>query len=578
MVAPRTISAASAIESPPRPRRWIPVSLRIFVVILALLSGATLWVAVRAYRQNAAILEIERAGGSVEIRPRAPKWLRDRVGDERVKPLDDVIEATLVGKHVTEDTLRHASRLKGLERLLLDVTSVTDAGLAQLQGLNTLRVLSLSHTNVTDAGLTHLRNLTNLKQLSLAGTQITDAGLSHINALTQLTSLSLERTRVTDAGLSQLRGLTGLQTLSLDNAQFTDTGRGFIDALTSVRVVWVDNRQVAQAGVANDGNPHADAEIADLVQRLDRDAGRRHFWSHHDETNAFEDTLRRIINIGGSEAERLVRLKVERETSELEAATKRLEAIRREEVALHSEEVKVDRLSNNLELLTALRRLQKQSDPLSISVALPRDLKADTRNLPTFSVSLKSDDFERTPVWVQLIPHFHGTLREAQWRFEVRDRTGNHLPIRPNKDMFRSDGGFKSDGWLHFGQSLTTTLPMGDFIDIRKPGEYAVTIMYHPKLPIADETDPRGLDHLITFRSVAFRLTVEQGPKRVIKSSGADKERALSLVEKLPDEGVVKIVGGTYDADDYEFVPPETPAGELLIMGWRAFDHGLASF
>jgi hypothetical protein len=136
--------------------------------------------------------------------------------------------------------------------------------------------------------------------------------------------------------------------------------------------------------------------------------------------------------------------------------------------------------------------------------------------------------------------------------------------------MFRFGGGIKSDGWLRFGEMLTTTLPMGDFIDIPEPGEYTVTITYHPKLPIADTVAESELSGLITFRSVPFKLTVEQGPKRVIGSSKADRARALPLIRNLPDLGIVKIVGGTYDADDYEFIEPDSPAGQLLMMGWRA--------
>jgi hypothetical protein len=47
-------------DKPPGPRRWIPVSLRIFVAILVVLGAVSgLWVAVAAYRQHVAIREFK---------------------------------------------------------------------------------------------------------------------------------------------------------------------------------------------------------------------------------------------------------------------------------------------------------------------------------------------------------------------------------------------------------------------------------------------------------------------------------------------------------------------------------------
>lgn len=234
----------------------------------------------------------------------------------------------------------------------------------------------------------------------------------------------------------------------------------------------------------------------------------------------------------------------------------------------------VDRLSNNLELLTALRRVQKKPDPISIQVIQPKGLKAIPRKLPTFSVKLKSVDVEKTPVWMQLIPHGHGSHREAQWRFEVKTAAGNQLPVRPNPNSFRHGfrhgGGMKSDGWLTSGDYLDTVLPMADFIEIPEPGEYTVTLMYHPKLPIADITNIAELDDLIIFRSESFKLTVSKGPKLVIQDTRNDRTNVLSSVAQLPNEGLVKVVGGVYDEDDFEFLSPKSPAGRILLLNWQA--------
>jgi Leucine-rich repeat (LRR) protein len=569
MTVPAITTPDPTTDQPPRPRRWIPLSLRMFVAVLALLACGALWIGVRAYRQYVALTEIERNGGSVEIRPRGPEWLRARWGTDLAKSFDDVFQVGLVGTKATDAVLRHVNRLEGLEHLDAQGTQITDAGMVNLKALRDLNTLWLSNTNLTDAGLANLKTLPRLKQLLVDGTQVTNAGLVHLHSMTSLTSLALGRTRVTDTGLAGLRTLTALEVLYLDSSQATDMGLRYVGALTNLRVLWIDNNKVDVVAKANDEELESNPSVVDLVKRLDVDVKRRHFWNHED-TNDFEAVLRKIIRRGGTQVEQLLSVKLQGEASELAAAQKRVEGLGYADDARREDEPEIDRLSNNLELLTALRRVQLQPDPLSIAVALPRDLKADTRKLPSFSVSLKSVDVERLAVWVQLVPHFHGTRREAQWRFEVRDRQGALLPIRPNTDMFRSGGGFKSDGWLHFGEILTTTLPMGNFIDIPKAGEYTVTIVYHAKLPIADFTSSRELDDLITFRSEPFTLIVEQGPRHVIRSSKADRDKASLLIRDLPGQGVVKSVIGKYDANDYEFVDPVTPAGQLLTMDWRA--------
>jgi hypothetical protein len=66
--------------------------------------------------------------------------------------------------------------LKGLIRLSLGKTNVTDAGLAHLEGLAGLQRLELCETRITDAGVKHLVGFKALRVLLLDGTAVTDAG------------------------------------------------------------------------------------------------------------------------------------------------------------------------------------------------------------------------------------------------------------------------------------------------------------------------------------------------------------------------------------------------------------------
>jgi hypothetical protein len=57
---------------------------------------------------------------------------------------------------------------------------------------------------------------------------------------------------------------------------------------------------------------------------------------------------------------------------------------------------KVD--GQNLELLTALRRVQKKPDPVIVEVRISKNLEVTTRSLPRLQVALKNVDEEKTPV------------------------------------------------------------------------------------------------------------------------------------------------------------------------------------
>ena len=112
-----------------------------FVAILVLLgTGSSLWIGIQAYRQHAAVHEIEQLGGTIiEWHPRGPEWLRERVGYERMGPFDEVLEVRvdlhILDTDATNAVLGHMGRLTELQRLDLTETQVTDASLTHLKGL-----------------------------------------------------------------------------------------------------------------------------------------------------------------------------------------------------------------------------------------------------------------------------------------------------------------------------------------------------------------------------------------------------------------------------------------------------------
>ncbi len=205
----------------PIPKSRLPhTGVILLVGVMLLLGGGALMVWLPHLRKQQAIAEIERLGGTTQLKvvPLAhSSWMqawRINNEDERVWEVD------LHGTQVGDAGLAPLSLLPHVEQLLLDNTQVGNVGLGNLRGLSKLKNLSLDSTQVGDAGMVHLSELTNLWQLGLYKTQVGDAGLEQFKGLTKLENLFLDETQVSDAGLEHLSGLR----LNLNNTKVSDNG------------------------------------------------------------------------------------------------------------------------------------------------------------------------------------------------------------------------------------------------------------------------------------------------------------------------------------------------------------------
>ena len=183
----------------PRPL-WIGLAAVVLIV-----GGVGVRFGVPIWRQQAAIREIERVGGSIETDQQGPEWPREYIGDAWEKLFYSTWRVDLNYTDATNATLDQLTCLTRLESLWLDHTQVTDSGLAHLNGFKNLVGLWLGETQVTDAGLQHLARLPDLTVLVLNHTEVSDKGLEHLKGSTKLRILELRGTRVTDAGVSSLK-------------------------------------------------------------------------------------------------------------------------------------------------------------------------------------------------------------------------------------------------------------------------------------------------------------------------------------------------------------------------------------
>lgn len=152
-----------APDKPPRPRRWIPLSLKIFMGTLLLVGVSRgLWIGIHIWREQAAIRELERLGAQMGTEPGGPAWLRQSIGDDWMQPFDKgtiVVWGSFTPKTITDAEMPAFEQLIHVQKLDLRGAPITDAGLKHLHRLSDLRFLDLRNTRVTDAGLIHLKGM-----------------------------------------------------------------------------------------------------------------------------------------------------------------------------------------------------------------------------------------------------------------------------------------------------------------------------------------------------------------------------------------------------------------------------------
>lgn len=186
-ISPATREAMSTTLLPtidttkPRRRRWIPLSLKIFAAILAILSAGAGWNAWQIYRLQVAIRAIEGSPGcQIWTRHGDADWMLPWIGVDLLEKLDPADFVCVNHVAATDDLMGHLGRLTSLRSLYLVGAEVTDARLAHLAGLKELESAELSFNPITDAGLIPLKKLPKLKSVSLVETNVTSAGVAEL--------------------------------------------------------------------------------------------------------------------------------------------------------------------------------------------------------------------------------------------------------------------------------------------------------------------------------------------------------------------------------------------------------------
>jgi Leucine-rich repeat (LRR) protein len=165
-------------------------------------------------------------------------------------PGGSIVEVSLARTWATDNDLARVVEIKGLKRLDLSFTYVTDRGIELLPQLKDLEELTLDTAEfLTDAAMAHLRANKRLHKLVIRGVDITDVGLPYIAELTALKSLDLSHSMLNDVGLESLPALTELEDLDLGATRITGINLNFLKLLPKLKKLNLKGIQRRNGGV-----------------------------------------------------------------------------------------------------------------------------------------------------------------------------------------------------------------------------------------------------------------------------------------------------------------------------------------
>lgn len=211
----------------------------------------------------------------------------------------------------------------------------------------------------------------------------------------------------------------------------------------------------------------------------------------------------------------------------------------------------------NLELVTALRRIEGKPDPLSVEVELPDSHSLTPFNLPKIVVRIKNRDTQ--DLGVQIGGNYRSG-RQTRWLAELTGAKANGRVIK----RFGMGGGISTMRFLKPGDSWETELILRHIVEVDVPGEYQLEVKYSNQQTILNEDSTTGL---IVFSSEPKKLVVL--PAAIENDSKID-ERVAELVKAFDDAVLPHVIDGIYGDWSAEFLPERSPQSEICKIGLNA--------
>lgn len=126
---------------------------------------------------------------------------------------------------VTDEGMRHVAKIKGLQKLYLNRTNITDAGIRQLRK-TPLTYINLWETQIGDKSLGYIAEMGSMKQLQIKNcSRVTDAGVAKLAPLGDLWMVNLSGcSRITDKSIHTLTHMPSVSFIQVFGCpKITDT-------------------------------------------------------------------------------------------------------------------------------------------------------------------------------------------------------------------------------------------------------------------------------------------------------------------------------------------------------------------
>ncbi len=222
--------------------RWIRISLRTLLMLVTAIAIALAWLGNYARKRTAAFAAIRQAGGQIRMVMREPTLLDEWFGPEMfcvvnkvdlrkgkvnnellayVGDLRELRRLDLSYADIDDEGLRQIAHLP-LNELWLQSTRITDSAAQTISRMRTLNFLQLNATSLSDEFLDRLRPMPELEDLGLRGTNVTSAGMRYLSRHSKLKELDVYSTKVDDAGVEHLVDCRSLTRLGLSMTKVTN--------------------------------------------------------------------------------------------------------------------------------------------------------------------------------------------------------------------------------------------------------------------------------------------------------------------------------------------------------------------
>lgn len=213
----------------------------------------------------------------------------------------------------------------------------------------------------------------------------------------------------------------------------------------------------------------------------------------------------------------------------------------------------------NVELLTALRRVQERPDPLEIVVEPFEKTGITPISLPRIQVAIRNRDEQA--VGIQFGGNYRSG-RQPRWRVAMVNRDGTFR--EKIIDWPGMGGGLSTRRMLQPGEVWKTELILEHLLEVDRPDQFQMEVLYSNNEVILTLPDLEGL---VVYRSSPIEIDIQpiQVDTSVEESSLVDR-----LIDEIDPEELPHVLQGDYGRWAYDFLPPETPQARLLQIGLPA--------